>query len=105
MKLYSITVSVGEDGYDVNIINSNVISYERNSICKVERFGYTSEFPSSKLDEYKIGLLSGKVPSISIDTIGKEFVDTYIEKMKQMIKDELVERLNRTQNQLDVIEN
>lgn len=104
MKLYSITVSIGENGFETNIINSDIISYERKGQCKIERFSYISTFDSSELDNYKKSLISAKIPSISIDTIGKELIDVYVFEMKKMIKDELVERLNRTQSQLDAIE-
>ena len=104
MRLYSITVSLDENGFDVNIMHSEVLSYDKNGQCKVGRFGYTTSFNSSELDKYKTGLMSSKTPSLSVETIGKERIDEYIVEMKKMIREELLDRLNRTQSQLDSIE-
>lgn len=104
MRLYSITVSLDEKGFDVNIMHSEVLSYDKSGQCKVERFGYTTSFNSSELDKFKTGLMPSKTPSLSIETIGKERIDEYIVEMKKMIREELLDRLNRTQSQLDSIE-
>lgn len=104
MKVYSIEISLGINGFISKISESELIMYEKDGICKVRNCEFVeTSFPSSDLGKYNTGLLTDVVPRVHVKTTEYDMIQTYVKQMERIITDELMYRLERTKAQLAAI--